>query len=178
MRPTGDAVTSATVDASGKITLHFAPQPAEGEGVLVSDVVVGVSDNDDLKRLVRVEVRRHYEYKSFKANDQTNLSNVRVAKTQGSDLKIEFVLPDEFNEALLPITFRVFTDHFYPSNGQGFSFQRVEGRTCYEYTLSKPMPAGRRIECNLKSNRSGSAETIEVRSVEGYFAPKEIHVTN
>ncbi len=69
-------------------------------------MVVGVSDNDDLKRLVRVEVRRHYEYKSFKANDQTNLSNVRVAKTQGSDLKIEFVLPDEFSEALLPITFK------------------------------------------------------------------------
>lgn len=178
VRSTGDAVTSATVDASGKITLHFAPQPGEGGGVLTSDVVVGVSDNEDLKRLVRVEVRRHYEYKSFKANDKTDLSNVKVSKTQGASLKIEFVLPDEFSEALLPITFRVFTDHFYPSNGQGFSFQRVEGRTCYEYTLSKPMPAGRRIECNLKSNKSGSAETIEVRSVERYFAPKEIHVTN
>ena len=66
-------------------------------------MVVGVSDNEDLKRLVRVEVRRHYEYKSFKANDQTNLSNVKVSKTQGASLKIEFVLPDEFNEALLPI---------------------------------------------------------------------------
>lgn len=174
----GEAVQGATVNASGLVTLQLAPQPALGDGVLTGEVIVGTTGNANLKRIVRIEVRRNYDYKNFTVNGQLNPSTLYVANVQGASLTLDFYLPEEFNDALLPTKFRLYTENFYPVSGQGFSFERVGGKTCYVCTLSKPLPADRHITWQFKSNRGASAETIELRSLDGYFAPRVIQITN
>lgn len=174
----GDAIRSVSKASDGRITMELYPQPAAGEGILLSDLIVGVSDNPDLKRLIRVVVRRHYDYASFRANGRDDLNRVRVQRSQDSPLTVEISLPEDFPDTQLPFRFRFFTDNFYPSAEQGFIFKRINDKTCYEYTVLRPLAPDKKIVCYFKSNKANSAETILVQTAESLFDDKELRIVN
>lgn len=184
----GEAVTAASSDNNGTISLTLATAP--GTGSLSSDVILGVTDNPDLKRLVRVVVRNRYQFNPFSAKTQntsgsafttysavSNVVSCQVHKTQGKELHIVMVFPDDFNNALLPTSFRIKTDNFYPSGGQGLIFGNENNKPYYDFFMTT-MPSNRTVELKFKSNKAGSAEDITVTSRSGYFEPQTIHVTN
>lgn len=172
IRVEGDAVTSATHNGNGTIMLQLSPRPASG--TLTSDVIIGIEGNPDLKRIVKVVVRNAYEYESFTANNVPIPGNVQVAATQGAALQIKAKLPEIFNAGLLPITFKVFTENFYPSAG-GMLYGIEGGQSVYKYIVTS-IPSNREIVLDFKSNKAASAGTISVKL--HYFGDKVITVTN
>lgn len=183
----GDAVAGAT-NNNGTISLSLAAAPASGSNE--SDIIVGVQGNPDLKRLVRVVVRKPYIYNPFVVRTQksagdafteytatSNAVSCQVHKTQDKALNIVMNIPDDFNPALLPTTFRIKTNNFYPSGGQGLIFGNEAENPFYDYILTE-IPADRRVELKFKSNKSASAETITVSSRSKYFHTQTITVTN
>lgn len=183
----GDAVTGAT-NNNGTISLSLAAAPASGSNE--SDIIVGVQGNPDLKRLVRVVVRKPYIYNPFVVRTQksagdafteytaaSNTVSCQVHKTQDKALNIVMNIPDDFNPVLLPTTFRIKTNNFYPSGGQGLIFGNEAENPFYDYILTE-IPADRRVELKFKSNKSASAETITVSSRSKYFHTQTITVTN
>lgn len=174
---------------TGEITATL--QTSSGER-RISDIIVGVEGDEDLMRIVRVEVRDAYKYASFKVNGfstESNAVTVRVAPSkQGSRLTFEIVIPKDFSTYKLPMRLRFFTEHFYPdasaalSDGMGkFAFglakngDNPEGRPCYTTIITK-LPADRTLECTFRSNKSDCSETIEVVSVENLFDTQSVTV--
>lgn len=174
---------------TGEITATL--QTSSGER-RISDIIVGVEGDEDLMRIVRVEVRDAYKYASFKVNNTPTVSNavtVSVAPSkQGSTLTFEIVIPKDFSTYKLPMRLRFFTEHFYPdasaalSDGMGkFAFglakdgTNAEGRPCYTTIITK-LPADRTLECTFLSNKSDCSETIEVVSVENFFDTQSVTV--
>lgn len=173
---------------TGEITATL--QTSSGER-RVSDIIVGVEGDEDLMRIVRVEVRDAYKYASFKVNNTPTVSNaveVSVAPSkQGSTLTFEIVIPKDFSTYKLPMRLRFFTKHFYPdvttedgSMGK-FAFglakngDKPEGRPCYTTIITK-LPADRTLRCTFLSNKSDCSETIEVVSVENFFDTQRVTV--
>lgn len=174
---------------TGEITATL--QTSSGER-RISDIIVGVEGDEDLMRIVRVEVRDAYKYASFKVNNTPTVSNavtVSVAPSkQGSTLTFEIVIPKDFSTYKLPMRLRFFTEHFYPdasaalSDGMGkFAFglakdgTNAEGRPCYTTIITK-LPADRTLECTFLSNKSDCSEKIEVVSVENFFDTQRVTV--
>lgn len=174
---------------TGEITATL--QKSSGER-RISDIIVGVEGDEDLMRIVRVEVRDAYKYASFKVNGtptESNAVTVRVAPSkQGSTLTFEIVIPKDFSTYKLPMRLRFFTEHFYPdasaalSDGMGkFAFglakngDKPEGRPCYTTIITK-LPADRTLRCTFLSNKSDSSEKIEVVSVENLFDTQSVTV--
>lgn len=174
---------------TGEITATL--QTSSGER-RVSDIIVGVEGDEDLMRIVRVEVRDAYKYASFKVNGfstESNAVTVRVAPSkQGSTLTFEIVIPKDFSTYKLPMRLRFFTEHFYPdasaalSDGMGkFAFglakngDKPEGRPCYTTIITK-LPANRTLKCTFLSNKKACSETIEVVSVENLFDTQSVTV--
>ncbi|QUI89456.1 protein FimE [Porphyromonas gingivalis] len=174
--PTGQqaAVTSAQHEGNGKIKLTLAQQENLTKR---SDVVIGVQGNPDLKRSVTVLVREKYQYVFFKANTssaENNQVTTQISAGQGNELLISAKLPDVLNAALLPITFKVYTEHFYPKTG-GMILGIEGGKTLYKYVLTT-MPQNKELQFRFKSNKVNSAENIAVKM--DYFHDQTIHVTN
>lgn len=172
IRVEGDAVASATHNGNGTIALQIKPKPSSG--TLTSDVIIGIEGNPDLRRIVKVVVRNAYEYESFTANNIAMPGNVQVAATQGAALQIKAKLPEIFNAGLLPITFKVFTENFYPSAG-GMLYGIEGGQSVYKYIVTS-IPTNREIVLDFKSNKAASAGVITVKM--NYFGDKVITVTN
>lgn len=183
----GDAVTGAT-NNNGTISLSLAATPSSGS--CTSDIIVGAQDNPDLKRLVRVVVRKPYVYNPFAVRTQkgagdafteytatSNAVSCQVHKTQDKALNIVMNIPADFNPALLPTTFRIKTNNFYPSGGQGLIFGNEAEKPFYDYILTA-IPTDRKVELMFKSNKSASAETITVSSRSKYFHTQRITVAN
>lgn len=157
----------------------------------ISDIIVGVADDPDLMRIVRVEVRKPYSYELFQVNGQPAVSNAVTAtvhKQQGA-LSFVITLPADFRIQQLPMRLRFFTEHFYPdattedgSMGK-FSFglakdgANPEGRPCYT-TIISTLPADRTLRCTFLSNKSACAETIQVVSLEHLFDTQNVIVNN
>ncbi len=177
------------ITPAGVITATL--QTSSGER-RISDIIVGVEGDEDLMRIVRVEVRDAYKYASFKVNGfstESNAVTVRVAPSkQGSRLTFEIVIPKDFSTYKLPMRLRFFTEHFYPdasaalSDGMGkFAFglakngDNPEGRPCYTTIITK-LPADRTLRCTFLSNKSDCSETIEVVSVENFFDTQSVTV--
>lgn len=175
--------------STGEITATL--QTSSGER-RISDIIVGVEGDEDLMRIVRVEVRDAYKYASFKVNGfstESNAVEVSVAPSeQGSRLTFEIVIPKDFSTYKLPMRLRFFTEHFYPdasaalSDGMGkFAFglakngDKPEGRPCYTTIITK-LPADRTLRCTFLSNKSDCSETIEVVSVENFFDTQSVTV--
>ncbi len=164
----GNAVSSATINAQGLITLNLNAQPAVGAGRLRSTVIVGVEGKPDLKRIIKVEVGRHYKYKTFAVNGVAAANNaltVDVPNAQGSEMNIVFSLPEEFRPAFFPLSFRIYTENFYPSNGSQNMILGIEaGKVYYTYTVnSMPVPVDGPITLNFKSNKASVGETVRVK---------------
>ena len=174
---------------TGEITATL--QTSSGER-RISDIIVGVEGDEDLMRIVRVEVRDAYKYASFKVNGfstESNAVTVSVAPSkQGSTLTFEIVIPKDFSTYKLPMRLRFFTEHFYPdasaalSDGMGkFAFglakngDKLEGRPCYTTIITK-LPADRTLRCTFLSNKSDCSEKIEVVSVENFFDTQSVIV--
>lgn len=175
--------------STGEITATL--QTSSGER-RISDIIVGVEGDEDLMRIVRVEVRDAYKYASFKVNGfstESNAVEVSVAPSeQGSTLTFEIVIPKDFSTYKLPMRLRFFTEHFYPdasaalSDGMGkFAFglakngDKPEGRPCYTTIITK-LPANRTLKCTFLSNKKACSETIEVVSVENLFDTQSVTV--
>lgn len=172
---TGDAINGTpTHDSNGTITVPLRSIPADGSS-LTSDLVLGVNDNVELKRLVRIVVRPQFDFAHFKMNNEETLSK-QVTAAQNTPLTFEVTLPEEFSARLLPMTFRVFTEHFYPSNHEGFTFGYKNG-TFYAIEVSS-IPADRKLTWHFKSNKGASAESIKIECVEQYFRTVTATVTN
>lgn len=179
--------SQVTITPAGVITATLQPvQPGERR---ISDIIVGVTGDPDLMRIVRVEVREPYRYELFQANGQSAVSNTVTAtvnKQQGA-LSFVITLPEDFRAQQLPMRLRFFTEHFYPdvttedgSMGK-FSFglakddPNVTGRSCYT-TIISTLPADRTLRCTFLSNKSACAETIEVVSLEHLFDTQHVIV--
>ncbi|WP_027451582.1 hypothetical protein [Porphyromonas uenonis] len=179
--------SQVTITPAGVITATLQPvQPGERR---ISDIIVGVTRDPDLMRIVRVEVREPYSYELFQVNGQSAVSNTVTAtvnKQQGA-LSFVITLPEDFRAQQLPMRLRFFTEHFYPDvtteNGSmgKFSFglakndPNPEGRSCYT-TIISTLPANRTLRCTFLSNKSACAETIEVVSLENLFDTQRIVV--
>ena len=179
--------SQVTITPAGVITATLQPvQPGERR---ISDIIVGVTGDPDLMRIVRVEVREPYSYELFQVNGQSAVSNTVTAtvnKQQGA-LSFVITLPEDFRAQQLPMRLRFFTEHFYPDvttedgNMGKFSFglakndPNPEGRSCYT-TIISTLPANRTLRCTFLSNKSACAETIEVVSLENLFDPQRIVV--
>lgn len=179
--------SQVTITPAGVITATLQPvQPGERR---ISDIIVGVTRDPDLMRIVRVEVREPYSYELFQVNGQSAVSNTVTAtvnKQQGA-LSFVITLPEDFRAQQLPMRLRFFTEHFYPDvtteNGSmgKFSFglakndPNPEGRSCYT-TIISTLPADRTLRCTFLSNKSACAETIEVVSLENLFDTQHIIV--
>ena len=180
--------SDVTIDnTTGQITATL--QPTLIGTSLISDIIVGVAGDPDLMRIVRVEVRKPYNYELFQVNGQPAVSNAVTAtvhKQQGA-LSFVITLPADFRVQQLPMRLRFFTEHFYPdvttedgSMGK-FSFglakddPNPEGRSCYT-TIISTLPADRTLRCTFLSNKSACAETIEVVSLEHLFDTQHVIV--
>lgn len=179
--------SQVTITPAGVITATLQPvQPGERR---ISDIIVGVTRDPDLMRIVRVEVREPYSYELFQVNGQSAVSNTVTAtvnKQQGA-LSFVITLPEDFRAQQLPMRLRFFTEHFYPDvtkeDGRmgKFSFglakndPNPEGRSCYT-TIISTLPANRTLRCTFLSNKSACAETIEVVSLENLFDTQRIVV--
>ena len=179
--------SQVSITPAGVITATLQPaQPGERR---ISDIIVGVTGDPDLMRIVRVEVRDPYSYELFEVNGQPAVSNAVTAtvhKQQGA-LSFVITLPADFRVQQLPMRLRFFTEHFYPdatsedgSMGK-FSFglakddPNVTGRSCYT-TIISTLPADRTLWCTFLSNKSACAETIEVVSLEHLFDTQHVIV--
>lgn len=177
-----------SITPAGVITATL--QKSSGER-RISDIIVGVEGDEDLMRIVRVEVRDAYKYASFKVNDTPTVNNAVTVSVspaqQGSTLTFEIVIPKDFSTYKLPMRLRFFTEHFYPDvtteDGRmgKFSFGLAKdgaspvGRPCYTTIISK-LPTDRTLRCTFLSNKSTCAETIEVVSVENLFDTQRVNV--
>ncbi|WP_418801378.1 hypothetical protein [Porphyromonas sp.] len=174
-------------NTTGQITATL--QPALIETSRISDIIVGVTGDPDLMRIVRVEVRKPYSYELFQVNGKSAVSNAVTAtvhKQQGA-LSFVITLPEDFKAQQLPMRLRFFTEHFYPDatiedgNMGKFSFglakddPNVTGRSCYT-TIISTLPANRTLRCTFLSNKSACAETIEVVSLEHLFDTQHVIV--
>lgn len=174
-------------NTTGQITATL--QPALIETSRISDIIVGVTGDPDLMRIVRVEVRKPYNYELFQVNGQPAVGNAVTANVHGQKGKLSFVitLPEDFKAQQLPMRLRFFTEHFYPdvttedgSMGK-FSFGLAKdgaspvGRPCYTTIITK-LPTDRTLRCTFLSNKSTCAETIEVVSVENLFDTQRVNV--
>lgn len=179
--------SQVSITPAGAITA--ALQPAQPGVSRISDIIVGVTGDPDLMRIVRVEVRKPYSYELFQVNGQPAVSNAVTAtvhKQQGA-LSFVITLPADFRVQQLPMRLRFFTEHFYPDasvadGGMGkFSFglakddPNVTGRSCYT-TIISTLPANRTLKCTFLSNKSACAETIEVVSLEHLFDTQHVKV--
>lgn len=174
-------------NTTGQITATL--QPALIETSRISDIIVGVTGDPDLMRIVRVEVRKPYNYELFQVNGQPAVGNAVTANVHGQKGKLSFVitLPEDFKAQQLPMRLRFFTEHFYPDvtteDGRmgKFSFGLAKdgaspvGRPCYTTIISK-LPTDRTLRCTFLSNKSTCAETIEVVSVENLFDTQRVNV--
>ena len=179
--------SQVSITPAGVITATL--QPAQPGVSRISDIIVGVTGDPDLMRIVRVEVRKPYNYELFQVNGQPAVSNAvkaTVHKQQGA-LSFVITLPADFRVQQLPMRLRFFTEHFYPdatiedgSMGK-FSFglakddPNVTGRSCYT-TIISTLPADRTLRCTFLSNKSACAETIEVVSLEHLFDTQHVKV--
>ena len=179
--------SQVTITPAGVITATLQPvQPGERR---ISDIIVGVTGDPDLMRIVRVEVREPYRYELFQANGQSAVGNAVTANVHGQKGALSFVitLPEDFKAQQLPMRLRFFTEHFYldvttedGSMGK-FSFglakddPNVTGRSCYT-TIISTLPADRTLRCTFLSNKSACAETIEVVSLEHLFDTQHVIV--
>ncbi|WP_308548940.1 hypothetical protein [uncultured Porphyromonas sp.] len=179
--------SQVSITPAGVIMATLQPvQPGERR---ISDIIVGVTGDPDLMRIVRVEVRDPYSYELFAVNGQPAVGNAVTANVHGQQGKLSFVitLPEDFKAQQLPMRLRFFTEHFYPnvttedgSMGK-FSFglakddPNVTGRSCYT-TIISTLPADRTLRCTFLSNKSACAETIEVVSVENLFDTQRVNV--
>lgn len=164
-------------------------QPPLIETSRISDIIVGVADDPDLMRIVRVEVRKPYSYELFQVNGNSAANNSVTATVNKQQGRLSFVitLPEDFRAQQLPMRLRFFTEHFYPdaSAADGsmgkFSFGLAKdganpvGRPCYTTIISTP-PADRTLRCTFLSNKSACTETIEVVSVENLFDTQRVNV--
>ena len=180
--------SDVTIDnTTGQITATL--QPTLIGTSLISDIIVGVAGDPDLMRIVRVEVRKPYNYELFQVNGQPAVSNAVTAtvhKQQGA-LSFVITLPADFMVQQLPMRLRFFTEHFYPDatiedgNMGKFSFglakddPNVTGRSCYT-TIISTLPDDRTLKCTFLSNKSACAETIEVVSLEHLFDTQHVIV--
>ena len=180
--------SDVTIDnTTGQITATL--QPTLIGTSLISDIIVGVAGDPDLMRIVRVEVRKPYNYELFQVNGQPAVGNAVTANVPGQQGKLSFVitLPEDFKAQQLPMRLRFFTEHFYPnvttedgSMGK-FSFglakddPNVTGRSCYT-TIISTLPDDRTLKCTFLSNKSACAETIEVVSLEHLFDTQHVIV--
>lgn len=174
-------------NTTGQITATL--EPALIGTSRISDIIVGVADDPDLMRIVRVEVRKPYSYELFQVNGQAAVSNTVTATVnqQKGELSFVITLPEDFRKQQLPMRLRFFTEHFYPDasvadGGMGkFSFglakdgENPEGRPCYT-TIISTLPAHRTLRCTFLSNKSACAETIEVVSLEHLFDTQNVMV--
>ncbi len=181
--------SQVSITPAGVITATL--QPAQPGVSRISDIIVGVTGDPDLMRIVRVEVRKPYSYELFQVNGQPAVSNAVTAtvhKQQGA-LSFVITLPADFRIQQLPMRLRFFTEHFYPdattedgSMGK-FSFglakdgANPEGRPCYT-TIISTLPADRTLRCTFLSNKSACAETIQVVSLEHLFDTQNVIVNN
>ena len=179
--------SQVSITPAGVITATLQPvQPGERR---ISDIIVGVTGDPDLMRIVRVEVRKPYNYELFQVNGQPAVSNAVTAtvhKQQGA-LSFVITLPADFMVQQLPMRLRFFTEHFYPDatiedgNMGKFSFglakddPNVTGRSCYT-TIISTLPDDRTLKCTFLSNKSACAETIEVVSLEHLFDTQHVIV--
>lgn len=179
--------SQVSITPAGVITATL--QPAQPGVSRISDIIVGVTGDPDLMRIVRVEVRKPYSYELFQVNGQPAVSNAVTAtvhKQQGA-LSFVITLPADFRIQQLPMRLRFFTEHFYPdattedgSMGK-FSFglakdgANPEGRPCYT-TIISTLPADRTLRCTFLSNKSACAETIQVVSLEHLFDTQNVIV--
>ena len=177
-----------SITPAGVITATL--QKSSGER-RISDIIVGVEGDEDLMRIVRVEVRDAYKYASFKVNDTPTVNNAVTVSVspaqQGSTLTFEIVIPKDFSTYKLPMRLRFFTEHFYPDvtteDGRmgKFSFGLAKdganpvGRPCYTTIITK-LPTDRTLRCTFLSNKSDCSETIEVVSVENLFDTQRVIV--
>lgn len=177
-----------SITPAGVITATL--QKSSGER-RISDIIVGVEGDEDLMRIVRVEVRDAYKYASFKVNDTPTVNNAVTVSVspaqQGSTLTFEIVIPKDFSTYKLPMRLRFFTEHFYPDvtteDGRmgKFSFGLAKdgaspvGRPCYT-TIISTLPTDRTLRCTFLSNKSACTETIEVVSVENLFDTQRVNV--
>ena len=174
-------------NTTGQITATL--QPALIETSRISDIIVGVTGDPDLMRIVRVEVRKPYNYELFQVNGQPAVGNAVTADVHGQKGALSFVitLPEDFKAQQLPMRLRFFTEHFYPdvttedgSMGK-FSFGLAKdganpvGRPCYTTIITK-LPTDRTLRCTFLSNKSDCSETIEVVSVENLFDTQRVIV--
>lgn len=179
--------SQVSITPAGVIMATLQPvQPGERR---ISDIIVGVTGDPDLMRIVRVEVREPYRYELFQANGQPAVGNAVTANVHGQKGALSFVitLPEDFKAQQLPMRLRFFTEHFYPDvtteDGRmgKFSFglakddPNVTGRSCYT-TIISTLPADRTLRCTFLSNKSACAETIEVVSVENLFDTQRVNV--
>lgn len=179
--------SQVTITPAGVITATLQPvQPGERR---ISDIIVGVTGDPDLMRIVRVEVRDPYSYELFAVNGQPAVGNAVTANVHGQKGALSFVitLPEDFRAQQLPMRLRFFTEHFYPDvtkeDGRmgKFSFglakndPNPEGRSCYT-TIISTLPADRTLRCTFLSNKSACAETIEVVSLENLFDTQHVIV--
>ena len=179
--------SQVSITPAGVIMATLQPvQPGERR---ISDIIVGVTGDPDLMRIVRVEVREPYRYELFQANGQPAVGNAVTANVHGQKGALSFVitLPEDFRAQQLPMRLRFFTEHFYPDvtkeDGRmgKFSFGLAKdganpvGRPCYT-TIISTLPADRTLRCTFLSNKSACAETIEVVSLEHLFDTQHVIV--
>lgn len=179
--------SQVSITPAGVIMATLQPvQPGERR---ISDIIVGVTGDPDLMRIVRVEVRDPYSYELFAVNGQPAVGNAVTANVHGQKGALSFVitLPEDFRAQQLPMRLRFFTEHFYPDvtkeDGRmgKFSFglakndPNPEGRSCYT-TIISTLPADRTLRCTFLSNKSACAETIEVVSLENLFDTQHVIV--
>ncbi|MBR8763282.1 Major fimbrium tip subunit FimE [Porphyromonas levii] len=169
LKASGDAIIGTPTNNNGKITVKLNKIPANN-GSLTSELIIGVKDNPELKRLVRIQVRPQFDL-------TVTPEYTTINKTQDTPLTLTLKIPEEFRKELLPITFRFYTENFYPSGNQGFSYGRKGDKTFYEVIVTS-ISDNRQLTYNFKSNKSNSAETIKVECVEGYFKEKNVQITN
>lgn len=187
---TGNTVKEATVNANGAkdgivhISLNDFNQITK-----LSDVTIQVNEdpfldetgklsNPYLKRKIRVEVHKPYQYTRVEANTASSIHNEELSlyefpKEMEQELNLTLKLPKAMSDRALPIKFELICKnfHFYPDDPYLVS-DYEPGVGMHYYFILSTMPEDRKLHFKFKSNTDENADRFVIKCWKEYLPGK------
>lgn len=143
------------------ITANIKDAPASGEKVAYFYVVGG-----NLQRKIKLVLRPNYDFLNPRLVDATGSNEIAVGQKQ--DVYLKFSVPEDVDESLYPIEYKIYTKTMYAVE-EGVRLETTgSGEWYYVYTDQVPSTAERSI--HFKTNTSNEGENNVVLNADLFNA--------
>lgn len=158
--PSGSQTITITADIKGA--------PASGEKVAYFYVVGG-----NLQRKIKLVLRPNYDFINPRLVDATGSNEIAVGQKQ--DVYLKFSVPEDVDESLYPIEYKIYTKKLYAVE-EGVHLETTgSGEWYYVYTDQVPSTAERSI--HFKTNTSNEEESEVVLNADLFNAATRLTYT-